>query len=251
MHILIGDPDREFVTLLSYWLRSHGHEPLIAQQESALLTLWHERAPDLVLFDLSLPGANGPAFCRRLRLEGAGLIVALSESSGEEEEVRALELGADDYLAKPLSMRKVQARLDALFRRAGRGAAARQGSLVQIGATSVSLTRCEVIRNGHRCRLTPLEERLLRLLITHAGQVISTSFILQRIWDSEGTPSNLIKTHIHHLRQKIEPDPDKPRFLLTLPTVGYVLHLQEQGKPDDALPGEGSLAMPGVHPRSA
>src|SRR5579862_228807 len=95
MHILIADPDQEFVTLLSYWLHSHGHCLLIARDASETLTLWHERSPDLVLFDLSLPGVNGPEFCQRLRLEGLGLIVVLHEPGRGDEEVRSLELGAD------------------------------------------------------------------------------------------------------------------------------------------------------------
>jgi two-component system alkaline phosphatase synthesis response regulator PhoP len=177
--------------------------------------------------------------------------VVLSEPGREDEEVRALEQGADEYLAKPLSMRQVQARLNALGRRTRTFAAARNESQFQIGSTSVSLTRHEVIRDGRRYRLTPIEGRLLRLLVTNAGQVIPASTILQHVWGYEDNQSNLIKTHIHHLRQKIEPDPDKPRYLLTLPTVGYVLHLQEQAKPGDSRPGEGRSAMTVVHPRSA
>lgn len=240
MKMLIADPDQELVTLLAYWLGSHGHHPLIALDASGTLKLWHERSPELVLFDLSLPGANGPEFCQRLRLEGPGLIVVLGEPGREDEEVRSLEQGADAFVTKPLSMRQLQARLNALGRRARAFAAASNESQFQIGSTCVSLTHHEMIRDGHRFRLTPIEGRLLRLLISNAGQVIPASVILQRIWGCEDNQSDLIKTHIHHLRRKIEPDPDKPRFLLTLPTIGYILHLQEQARPTDSLPGDGS-----------
>ncbi len=254
MNILIADPDQEFVTILSYWLRSHGHDFLIAQNASEALKLWHERSPELALIDLSLPGANGPEFCQRLRLEGLGLIVVLAEPRQEDEEVRALEQGADEYLAKPLSMRQLQARLNALGRRAQTFAAARTDGQVKIGPTSVNLSRHEVTRNGRRYRLTPIEGRLLQLLVTNAGQVIPASTILQRIWGYEDNQSSLIKTHIHHLRQKIEPDPDKPRFLLTMPSVGYILQLREQTQPDEPPPDTASgvrSAATLFHSRSA
>ncbi|HEY7349601.1 MAG TPA: response regulator transcription factor [Ktedonobacterales bacterium] len=240
MNILIADPDDEFVTILSYWLRSHGHDPLIAQNASETLKLWRERSPELALVDLALPGATGPEFCKRLRLEGRGLILVLTDPRQEEEEVRALEQGADDYLRKPISMRQLQARINALGRRAQTLSAARSDGQFKIGPSSVNMARHEVLRNGHHYRLTPTEGRLLHLLVANAGQVIPASTILQHIWGFEGHEPNLIKTHIHHLRQKIEPDPERPRFLLTLPTVGYILHLQEQAQPENLPPGAGA-----------
>jgi DNA-binding response OmpR family regulator len=254
MNILIADPDHEFVTILAYWLRSHGHDPLIAHNADEALKLWRERSPELGLIDLALPGITGPEFCQRLRLAGTGLILVLSESRQEDTEIRALEQGADEYLIKPVSMRQLQARMNALGRRARQFSAARGDSQFKIGPTIINLARHEVIRNGRRARLTPIEGRLLGLLISNAGQVIPTGIILQRIWGYEDDQANLIKTHIHHLRQKIEPDPEKPRFLLTLPTVGYILHLQEQAQPEDPSPGAGTSARSAIsfyHSRSA
>jgi DNA-binding response OmpR family regulator len=253
MHILIADPDHELVTILSYWLRSHGHDPTIARDASETLKLWREQSPELALIDLALPGADGPEFCQRLRLEGPGLIIVLTNPRQEEDEVRALEQGADEYIAKPVSMRQLQARINALGRRAQTFAASSSGQF-QLGPTTINLARHEVIRNGRRARLTPIEGRLLQLLVSNAGQVIPTSTILQRIWGYDDSQANLIKTHIHHLRQKIEPDPEKPRFLLTLPTVGYILHLQEPAQPEDAPPDAGSGARSATtffHSRSA
>ena len=228
MKILIADPDRELVTILAYWLRSHGHDPLIAQDASETLTHWRERAPDLVVLDFALPGVNGPPFCRRLRQEGTGLIVVLTDPRQGEEEVRALEEGADDYLAKPVTMRLLQSRINALGRRARPFHPTSAAGQVKIGSILINLARYELIRNGRCLRLTPIEGRLLQLLLAHAGQVLSAGTIVERIWGDDDTSSNLIKTHIHHLRQKLEPDPEKPRFLLTLPTVGYLLSLEEQ-----------------------
>jgi len=137
-------------------------------------------------------------------------------------------------------MRQLQARINALGRRAQTLAAANNDGQFKLGTTSINLARHEVIRNGRRYRLTPIEGRLLHLLVANAGQVIPASTILQRIWGYEDNQANLIKTHIHHLRQKIEPDPEKPRYLLTLPTVGYILHLQEQAQPEDPPSGSGA-----------
>ena len=233
MQILIADPDREWVTLLSYWLRLHGHDPLIAQDASTLLQRWRERSPELILLDFGLPGVSGPKFCQRLRQEGTGLIVVLADPRQDEEEVCTLEQGADDYLAKPVSMRLLQARLNALGRRAQPGSTASGTSSVKIGPTIVHLARHELVRHGRRLRLTPIEGRLLQLLLANAGQVIPTGTIGQRIWGDEETHADLIKTHIHHLRQKLEPDPEKPRFLLTQPSLGYLLSLQEQSPPEN------------------
>lgn len=237
MNILIADPDNEFVIILSYWLRSHGHNPLIAQDASATLNIWREQSPELALVDLALAGTNRTAFCQRLRLEGMGLILVLTDPRQEEEEVCALEQGADDFLVKPISMRQLQARINALGRRAQKFVAAASGSQIKIGPTSVNLARQEVTRNGRCYRLTPTEGRLLQLLISNAGQVIPARTILQRIWGYEDSESTLIKTHIHHLRQKIEPEPERPRFLLTIPTIGYILQLQERPQQEGLLPG--------------
>ena len=236
MNILIADPDHEFVTILAYWLRSHGHHPLSANDANQALKIWRERSPELTLVDLALPGANGPDFCRRLREIGVGLILVLTDPTHEEEEVRALEAGADGYLPKPVSMRQVQAHIAALGRRIQPLTGAVGNRQFHIGPTSINLERYEVSRNGRRFRLTPTEGRLLQLLISNIGQTLSTDTIIQRIWGYEGHESNLLKTHIHHLRQKIEPDPEHPRFLLTLPTVGYLLNLQEQERQEDMPP---------------
>jgi DNA-binding response OmpR family regulator len=226
MTILIADPDDEFVFLLTYWLRRHGQIPLLAQDRHTTLHLWRTHCPEVVVVDLALPETGRTAFCRRLRETGRGRILVLTDPRSLDEEEDALEQGADDFLAKPISMRRVSAHVDALARRTQRLPEIPERDQVQIGPTSVRLMHLEVLRQGRRARLTPIEGRLLNLLVSHAGQVLPSSTILQRIWGDEGYEPHLIKVHIHHLRQKIEPNPQHPRFLLTIPTVGYLLHLQ-------------------------
>ena len=232
MTILIADSDDEFATLLTYWLHRHGQIPLLAQDWRTTLQLWRTHCPDVVVVDLALLETGRTAFCRLLRATGRGRILVLTDPRSLDEEENALEQGADDFLAKPISMRQGSAHIDALARRIQRLPDVPGREQVQIGPTSVRLMHHEVLRQGHRARLTPLEGRLLSLLVSHAGQVLPSSTILQRIWGDEGYEPHLIKVHIHHLRQKIEPNPQHPQFLLTIPTVGYLLHLHglEDGK---------------------
>ena len=238
MKILIADPDQEFVHIVTYWLRSRGHQSILAHTASQALDRWRAETPDLAIIDLALPDAGGPDFCRQLRQTGTGLIVVLTDPTHEEEEVHALEQGADDYLQKPISMRHLQARITALARRGQTLFSAAGNALVAIGNASINLAHYEVIRNGRHMRLTPTEGRLLQYLLSNVGHVVPSGSIVEHVWGYEGVESKLIKTHIHHLRQKIEPDPDHPRFLLTFPTVGYLLRLQETDG-EDAPPTSG------------
>ena len=241
MKMLIADPDREFVSIVTYWLGSRGHQTLIAHEAKEALKHWLGEKPDLAVIDLNLPGAGGVDFCRQLRQAHTGIILVLTDPTQEEEEVDALEQGADDYLRKPISMRQLQARIMALARRARALLSEASATLVKIGPTSVNLARYEVTRNGRRARLTPIEGRLLQFLLSNAGHVVSAETIIQHIWGYENAEAHLIKTHIHHLRRKIEPDPARPRFLLTLPTVGYLLRVQgsetEDGPPTNGASG--------------
>lgn len=228
MKMLIADPDAEWVTLLAYWLRSHGHTPLLAHTHRDALQLWSEHAPALALVDLALSGGSDrTAFCRQLRAAGRGSILVLTDPLLGDEEADALEQGADVYLRKPISMRRVQAHINALLRRKHGIPGTLESSQLKIGPISVNLTHYEVRRQGRSSRLTPIEGRLLHFLLANAGQVLPQGTILQHIWGLDGHAPNLLKTHIHHLRQKIEPDPRQPRFLVTIPTVGYVLYLAD------------------------
>lgn len=248
MKMLIADPDEEFVNIVAYWLRSRGHQFIIAHNAHEALERWRAETPDLAIIDPTLPESGGTDFCRRLRQSGIGLIMVLTDPTHEDEEVRALEQGADEYLHKPISMRQLQARITALARRGQGLVGAAANTIVAIGPTSINLTHYEVIRNGRHMRLTPIEGRMLQFLLSNAGHVVSANSIIEHIWGYEGTESKLIKTHIHHLRQKIEPDPDQPRFLLTFPAAGYLLRLQES-EVEDMPPTTGGTGVRGASSR--
>jgi len=133
-----------------------------------------------------------------------------------------LEMGADDYLRKPFSPRQLMARIKAIMRRASNTRGTSNTSTVTVGPVTLDAMRHEVTRDNVKVRLTPTESRLLHLLITHTGQVLTTDMIIERVWGyDEAGDSGLVKTHIRHLRQKIEPDSNNPQFIMTVPGVGY------------------------------
>src|ERR1051326_7676486 len=165
MRILIADDDRELVDMLMYWLRAHGHQVMVAFDGDQAMKRWREQPPDLILLDIQMPKFDGFEVIRRMRGES-----------------NALELGADDFLRKPFRPRQLLARIQAAARRAVSVTGPMNGSSITIGPISLDVSRHEVSRNGSRMRLTSTESRLLHLLLTHAGQVLTTDTIIERVW---------------------------------------------------------------------
>jgi DNA-binding response OmpR family regulator len=131
-------------------------------------------------------------------------------------------MGADDYLRKPFSPRQLLARIKAVMRRSSIARGSSNTSAITVGPIILDAMRHEVTRDGTKVRLTPTESRLLHLLLTHTGQVLTTDVIIERVWGyDEAGDSGLVKTHIRHLRQKVEPDPNSPQYIMTVPGVGY------------------------------
>ncbi len=222
MRILIADDDRELVDMLTFWLRAHGHQVIVAFDGDQAIKRWHEQPPDLVLLDIQMPKYDGFAVIRRMRPESNAMILVLTCCDREDDEVSALDLGADNFLRKPFRPRQLLAHIQAAMRRAATTSGPMNGSAITVGPVSLDVTRHEVTRNGTRTRLTPTESRLLHLLLLHAGQVLTTDTIIERVWGySEVGDSGLVKTHIRHLRQKVEPEPGSPRYVVTVPGVGY------------------------------
>lgn len=232
MRIMIADDDHELVDMLTYWLRAHGHQVIAAFDGDQAMKRWREQPPDLVLLDIQMPKYDGFEVIRRMRTESNAMILVLTCCDREDDEVSALDLGADDFLRKPFRPRQLLARIQAAARRAVATNGPINGSSITVGPVSLDVTRHEVTRNGSRIRLTPIESRLLHLLLTHAGQVLTTDTIIERVWGySEAGDSGLVKTHIRHLRQKVEPEPGNPRYVLTVPGVGYTFSPPVFGEP--------------------
>lgn len=178
------------------------------------------RRPDLVILDLGLPDGDGVGFVTDLRNWSTLPVLVLSARNAEEEKIRVLDAGADDYLTKPFSVGELLARVRALLRRGRTGE--QDTHQVCFGSAAVDLARREVRRGGEAVHLTPIEYRLLTLLIANAGKVLTHRHLLRDVWGASFVDSpHYLRVYVGHLRQKLEDDPTRPRHLLTEIGVGY------------------------------
>ena len=179
-----------------------------------------ERKPDLIMLDLGLPDGNGVDFIRDLRGWSDTPILVLSARSNEKDKVQALDAGADDYLTKPFGVAELRARARALLRRQSRTEDA--SPLFEFGEVRVDLSRRVVTRNGEPVRLTPIEYRLLCVLLASAGKVLTQRHLLREVWGPSSVEStHYLRIYVGHLRHKLEIDPAQPRHFQTETGVGY------------------------------
>jgi DNA-binding response OmpR family regulator len=223
MKILVVDDDLELLGLIAYTLRQAGYLVIEAADGQDGLARFEAERPDLAILDVNLPRLNGFELLKRIRAAGSRTpVMMLTVRSGEEDQVRGLDLGADDYLGKPFSPRALLARVRALLRRAGveKPATLGAGDLVlDSELQSVS------VRGERTIKLTRLEFRLLQLLVAGAGRPLPTERITSHVWGYRSLGDRqLLKQLVHRLRQKIESDPAAPRYLVTVAGVGYLLH---------------------------
>ena len=180
-----------------------------------------ESKPDLVILDLGLPDGNGIDFIGDLRGWSDVPILVLSARSHESDKIAALDVGADDYLTKPFGVGELRARARALLRRQSRGGEA-ASPLVDFGAVRVDLSRRVVTRRGEVVHLTPIEYRLLCVLLANSGKVMTQRHLLRDVWGAGSVDSaHYLRVYVGHLRQKLEDDPTQPQYLLTETGVGY------------------------------
>jgi DNA-binding response OmpR family regulator len=225
MKILVVDDDLELANLIGYALRQAGYLVVEAGDGVAALEAFEREAPALVILDVNLPRLSGLEVCRQIRAgspAGTGTpIMMLTVRNAEEDQVQALDLGADDYLTKPFSPRTLLARVRALLRRAG------EEKPLPLAAGDFRLDlehQAVAVRGGHPVRLTRLEMRLLQLLLANAGHTLPAERLLAHVWGSRGTGDRqLLKQLVHRLRQKIERDAAEPAYLVTVSGVGYAL----------------------------
>jgi DNA-binding response OmpR family regulator len=219
--VLIVEDDLALSDVLAFTLRHAGFETITAHNGLDGLGLWQTENPDLIVLDLNLPGLDGLAVCRRIRADAQTPIVILSVRGSESEVVQGLELGADDYIVKPFSPRELVARLRAVARRSRQ---VPDGGALEVAGLVLDRTRNEVTHDvGEAIRLTPLEAGLLEVLMLNAGRVLSSDALVTAIWGVEGGDRAMLKQLVYRLRAKIEPDPAQPRFVETVPGVGYGL----------------------------
>jgi DNA-binding response OmpR family regulator len=219
--ILVVDDDLELSSLIGYALRQAGYMVVEAADGQAALEAFERESPALVILDVNLPRLSGLEVCRRIRQESKVPVMMLTVRSAEEDQVQALDLGADDYLTKPFSPRTLLARVRALLRRSGE----ERPAPLAAGDFSLELELQSVsVRGGEPVRLTRLELRLLQILLANAGHTLPAERLLAHVWGSRGAGDRqLLKQLVHRLRQKIESDAAEPRYLVTISGVGYAL----------------------------
>ena len=232
--VLIVEDDASLVFGLSSALAAEGYEVLTARTGADGLKLALERRPDLILLDLMLPGMSGFELCKRIRDQRLNCAVVILTSRAEENDrVFGLELGADDYVIKPFSVRELLARVRAHLRRTEGRLPAGDGEprQVQFGDVHVDFDRLEVHRAGRRQPLTYREFRLLEYLIRHPGEVLSRERLLREAWGhADNQTTRTVDNHVVRLRRHIEPDPELPRYIRTARGAGYMFDPAPRGE---------------------
>ena len=223
--ILIVDDEPIFVRLFEQVLTEKGYEVLKADNGRAALRLLFAHKPDLVLLDMVMPGMDGWQICSRIRdVSDIPIVILTGERKTEDDIVRGLDYGADDYLIKPIGNRELVARVQAILRRAEMPPApdTTKGTTYSDDFLTVNIAERKVMVNGERVKLTPREFRLFAFLAENANRVLTHKQLLERVWGWDYIDDlDYVRIYISHLRQKIEPNPTLPKYVLTEPGVGY------------------------------
>ena len=218
--VLVVDDEQQILRALRTSLRGAGYEVETADTAEGALAAAAMRPPEAVILDLVLPDGTGTEVVRELRTWSSAPVIVLSAVGDEREKIAALDAGADDYVTKPVGIDELIARLRAVLRRA----APSGEPLIAVGELEVDLEKHEVRTTGKPVHLTPHQFDLLRVLAVNEGKLLTHRTILQEVWGpGYGSESNLLHVHVSQLRRKIEPDPARPRYLLTEPGAGYRL----------------------------
>jgi two-component system KDP operon response regulator KdpE len=225
--ILVVDDEAAQLRLTEQVLVGKGYEVIKAGSAQEAMRLVYERKPDLVLLDVMMPEIDGWQTCRLVReVSDVPVIMLTGKRCSEDDIVRGLECGADEYLVKPVGNRELSARVRAALRRAeSTSVSDRKKVLFSDDYLSVDVVGRKVTANGQKLKLTPREFRLLALLVENPDRVLSHQQVLEKVWGWEYIDDvDYVRIYISHLRQKIEPEPSRPRYILTETGVGYYFH---------------------------
>lgn len=221
MKVLVVDDEQPLLDALQYALERDGFEVITATDSEEALHAFNMHQPDLVVLDVMLPTRSGFEVCQILRKRSNVPIIMLTAKGAEVDRVVGLEIGADDYVTKPFSMRELMARIKTVLRRAS-AAPMNTGSVLRSGELTLDVSRHEVRLGETLLSLSPKEFDLLRFLMEHPGQVFSRQTLLDRVWGEDRyIEERTVDVHIHWLREKIEANPRQPKYLLTVRGVGY------------------------------
>ena len=223
--VLIVEDERAVARGLEYGLGNEGFRVFLAENGQQALDLARNHDPHLILLDIRLPDISGFDVCRQLRTEGKRMpILMLTARDEEVDKVLGLEMGADDYVVKPYSLRELISRIRALLRRAyGELAVPTGDNKITFGSVEVDFDRLQIYRESEPVELTPTEFRLLRFLMSHPERPFSRGELIEAVWgyDSDVESDRTVDVHIRHLRQKLEEEPSNPHYLLTVRGIGY------------------------------
>ena len=222
--ILVVEDEPTLRETLVEALQADGFRVSAAANGRSALERFRIDHPDLVLLDLMLPEISGIDVCRLIRAESSVPIIMLTARGSEVDKVVGLELGADDYVTKPFSLRELSARIRAIFRRGEQVAAAANQAIVDLGNVQVDISGHRITRDGVDVPVKPKVFELLAFLVQHAGQVVTRDQLLERVWGYDYTgETRTVDVHVHWLRAAIEPDPEHPTLVQTIRGIGYVL----------------------------
>jgi DNA-binding response OmpR family regulator len=224
--ILVADDDAQILRLVTRNLQLEGYQTLTATNGQEALEQIEAKTPDAVLLDVMMPKLDGFAVCERVREFSTVPIVLITARGQEQDKIRGLDLGADDYLTKPFSVDELLARVRAVLRRSAFGAADQAQQTVStatLGEISIDYAQHQVTRAGQPIDLTPIEYRLFTYLAQNAGRVLTQNMLLEHVWGAEYSGEHhMLQVNINRLRRKIEDDPAKPKVIITKPGIGYM-----------------------------
>ena len=230
MRALVVDDDRVIADLVVFTLRRAGYEAVIANNATSTLRRWREDTPDLILLDINLPGTpgleDGFAICKHIRSESNIPVILLTVRAEEEDIIRGLEAGADDYILKPFSPRQLMARVQAVTRRFQATHTQQPAALSTEGLDFNPRLREVTFSDGTIKSLTPLESRLLESLMLNAGQVLTSDDLISDIWGAGGGSAEMLRQLVKRLRSKVEADSAKPQYIQNLAGLGYAFRLK-------------------------
>ena len=223
--VLIVEDEKNIVDILRFNLRKEGYDTLEAFDGVTGLRLALEESPDLILLDLMLPKMNGIEVCQRIREKSNVPIIMLTAKGEEFDKLLGLELGADDYITKPFSVRELMARVKAHIRRVAliRQSAGNQEDRLDFGRLVIHKESAQATKDGERLELTQREFELLTYLASHAGRVFSRQELMERVWNYEGYVGDVrgVDVAVRRLREKLEDDPAQPKYIITRRGAGY------------------------------
>ncbi|MDA8083906.1 MAG: response regulator [Nitrospiraceae bacterium] len=227
--VLLIEDEPQMRRFLRITLEGHGYRLIEAQSGQEGLTEAATRSPDVVLLDLGLPDMDGLEVTTAIREWSGVPIIVLSARDREDDKIRALDAGADDYLTKPFGAGELLARIRVALRHLSLQQAGGEDPVFALGNLRVDFAKRQVLRDGREVHLTPIEYKLLATLIRHAGKVITHTLLMKEVWGSGySDQTHYLRIYMAQLRHKLEADPARPRFLINEPGIGYRLRIEQE-----------------------